>query len=583
MYRFRASCRVAETTNAETHDIVRAPCLFTVARLLAIMFGGLGFTPALLAQSLDTSFNPGANSYISALAVQADGKIVVGGNFTTLGGGGIGTTARNRIGRLNADGSLDTSFNPTADSDVNAVAIQPDGNIVVGGSFTTLGGVRRSKIGRLNADGSIDASFNPGATNNIFALTVQSDGRILVGGYFTMLGGGGTGTIARNRIGRLNADGSVDTSFDPGADSLIHGIAVQVDGKILVGGYFTTLGGGGSGTTVRNHIGRLNSNGSLDTSFNPGANADVGVLVLQADGKILVGGDFTMLGGGGTGITVRTRIGRLNSDGSLDTSFDPVAADNSVATIVVDGGGRILVGGHFTTFASASSTTARSKIGRLNADGSLDLGFNPGANNVVFVLAVQGDGKIVVGGTFTMMGGGGSGTTARNRIGRLNADAVIPAPSVTTHPSNQWTLAGATASFSAAASGSPSPTVQWQRSNDNGSTFNDITGATATTYSFAAGTSDDGAQFRAIFTNSAGSATTNVATLTVTSQVSSLARISLNSDGTEARAFVADSVCALGSFSPQLSADGRYVAFTSTASNLVPNDTNNAPDHSCPN
>ena len=126
----------------------------------------------------------------------------------------------------------------------------------------------------------------------VYALAVQADGKILVGGDFTTLGGGGTGTTTRNRIGRLNPDGTLDTSFDPGANSTVLALAVQADGKILVGGFFTTLGGGGTGTTTRNNIGRLNPDGTLDTSFDPGANGNVNALAVQADGKILVGGQF---------------------------------------------------------------------------------------------------------------------------------------------------------------------------------------------------------------------------------------------------------------------------------------------------
>ena len=135
-------------------------------------------------------------------------------------------------------------------------------------------------------------------TTVVDAVAVQADGKILVGGVFTTLGGGGTGTTPRNRIGRLNADGSLDTSFDPGANGAVDAVAVQADGKILVGGGFTMLGGGGTGTTPRNRIGRLNADGSLDTSFNPGANDSVHAVAVQADGKILVGGGFTTLGGG---------------------------------------------------------------------------------------------------------------------------------------------------------------------------------------------------------------------------------------------------------------------------------------------
>src|SRR6266853_67915 len=120
------------------------------------------------------------------------------------------------------------------------------------------------------------------------------------------------------------AQSAVD-GFDPGADRNVKALAVQPDGKIIVGGTFSTLGGGGTGTSVRNHIGRVNPDGTLDTSFDPGANAEIICLALQADGKILVGGSFTTLGGGGTGRIARNRITRLNPDGTLDTTFDPGA------------------------------------------------------------------------------------------------------------------------------------------------------------------------------------------------------------------------------------------------------------------
>jgi uncharacterized delta-60 repeat protein len=388
--------------------------------------------------SLEVDFNPGANYAVFAVAVQADGKILVGGAFTTLGGGGTGTTTRNKIGRLNADGSLDATFDPGANSTVLAMAVQADGKILIGGAFTTLGGggtgtTSRNYLGRLNADGSLDTSFNPGANSGVYAVAVQADGKILVGGGFTTLGGGGSGTTTRNRIGRLNADGSLDTSFNPGANDYVYAVAVQADGQILVGGYFTTLGGGGTGTTTRNRIGRLNADGSLDTSFNPGANNVVQAVAVEADGQILVGGSFTTLGGGGTGTTFRDYLGRLNADGSLDTSFNP-GANNWVDAMAVQADGKILVGGAFTTLGGGGTgTTTRNRIGRLNADGSLDATFDPGANNPVFAVAVQADGKILVGGYFTTLGGGGTGTAARSCVGRLtNTDAALQSLSVTT-------------------------------------------------------------------------------------------------------------------------------------------------------
>ena len=191
-------------------------------------------------------------------------------------------------------------------------------------------------------------------------------------------------------------------------------------------------------------------------------------------GRVLVGGYFTALGGG-IGTTTRHKIGRFNADGSLDTGFDPGAsADGIVLALAVQADGMILVGGHFTTLGGGGTgTTTRNEIGRLNADGSLDTSFNPGADSSVQALALQVDGKFVVGGHFTLLGGGGTGTTTRNRLGRLLVDPPV-APSVTMHPSNQTVRAGRTTSFSAAASGSPSPTVQWEVSANGGSTWGDV-------------------------------------------------------------------------------------------------------------
>ena len=210
-----------------THPTASKTCRFAIVACAL-----LGLSAAAQAQSVDT-FDPGANGKVEAIAVQADGKILVGGAFSMLGGGGTGTTQRRDIARLNLDGSLDAAFNPGANGTVLALAVQADGKIVVGGSFTSLAGAVRNNLGRLNPDGSLDAAFNPGASGSIFAgevdaVAIQPDGKILVGGEFLALGGG-TGTTPRSRIGRLNADGSVDATFNPGANEAVISLAVQPD------------------------------------------------------------------------------------------------------------------------------------------------------------------------------------------------------------------------------------------------------------------------------------------------------------------------------------------------------------------
>ena len=398
-------------------------------RSLATLLILLTACAAVYSQSARDGFDPGTNGQVFAVAIQPDGKIVVGGNFTSIGGGGNGNSSRSRIARLNLDGTLDTSFDPGANpSPVSALLVQPDGKILVGGDFNFLGGggfgnVPRSKIGRLNPDGSIDTDFNPGANGQITTMLLQPDGKILIGGFFTMVGGGGTGTTARSRIARLNLDGSVDTTFNPGANNTVRAFALQTDGRILVVGDFTNLGGGGNGTVQRRFIGRLNADGGLDTSFDPGANNTTEAVLVQVDGKIVVGGHFTGLGGG-TGTTTRNFIGRVNPDGSVDAGFNP-GADSFVSAFALQSDGGILVGGLFNNLGGGGTgTTPRSHIGRLKPDGSVDPGFDPGSSGLPHVFAIQPDRKIIVGGAFAQLG---DLAFSRANIGRLYPDGSLDA------------------------------------------------------------------------------------------------------------------------------------------------------------
>ena len=116
----------------------------------------------------DLGFNPNANDTVLSIALQSDGKFVIVGAFTTVGG-----VTRNRIARLNVDGTLDTSFNPDSNDTALAIAIQPDGKIIVGGFFTTVGGVTRNSIARLNSDGTVDTSFNPDVNNRVNTIALS--------------------------------------------------------------------------------------------------------------------------------------------------------------------------------------------------------------------------------------------------------------------------------------------------------------------------------------------------------------------------------------------------------------------------
>jgi uncharacterized delta-60 repeat protein len=369
------------TTNAGGYSLVISNVSGSVTSAVA--------TLTILNPAVADSFNAGANNSVYSLAAQQDGKILLGGSFSSLGG-----QTRLSLGRLNADGTLNTNFNLYANGSVNCLVEQADGKIVVGGTFITLS-QSRNYLGRLDAAGGLDMAFNPGANNFVHSLAVQADGKLLVGGAFTSLGG-----QTRNYIGRLNVDGSLDSGFNPGASYNVYSLAVQADGKVLVGGSFTTLAG-----QSRSYLGRLTADGGLDTTFNLGANSAVYSFALQADGKILVGGSFTTLGG-----QTRKYIGRLNADGSLDTSFNP-GANDTVYSLAVQADGRILVGGDFFTLGGKASN----RIGRLNADGSLDTTFSSGTSGSVYAIVVQADGKVLVGGNIGILGG-----QTRNGLGRLS-------------------------------------------------------------------------------------------------------------------------------------------------------------------
>ncbi len=358
---------------------------------------------------LDGTFNPGlgANAIIFSIAYQPDGKVLIGGWFSSYN-----STGRNRIARLNSDGSLDGTFNPGtgADLSISSIAYQPDGKVLIGGTFTSYNGTPRNRIARLNSDGNLDGTFNPGtgANNSISAIAYQPDGKVLIGGWFSSYNG-----TTRNRIARLNSDGSLDDTFNPGtgADDLISSMAYQPDGKVLIGGWFANYNG-----TGRRNIARLNSDGSLDSTFNPGSGADNGIrsIAYQPDGKVLIGGLFADYNGTG-----RKNIARLNSDGSLDGTFNPgTRADGAIYSMAYQPDGKVLIGGWLSSY----NGTARYQIARLNSDGSLDGTFNPimGANDYIKSIAYQPDDKVLIAGNFTTYNG-----MARNRIARLNSDGSL--------------------------------------------------------------------------------------------------------------------------------------------------------------
>ncbi len=346
--------------------------------------------------SLDLSFSTGmgtgAKNSITTSCLQSDGKIIIGGNFGWYNG-----VVRKKLARLNPDGSVDLGFSSGvgADYSVLAVAVQSDGKILVGGSFSSYSGVSRNGLVRLNPDGSTDMDFNPAIPTygTVYTILLQPNGKIFVGGSF-----GST-----NNCMRLNSDGTVDSTFNliNNSNYRVFASVFQPDGKIIIGGNFISFN-----NIARNHLARLNSDGSLDINFNPenSSNFFVTSVALQSDERILVGGATYA----NTGF-----LSRLNSDGSEDSSFNiGFGPNNIVNAILTQPNGKIIIAGVFTRFDTSESAY----IARLNSGGGLDTTFDVGggANNLINTAHLQADGKIIIAGTFTAYD-----ATGRNRIARI--------------------------------------------------------------------------------------------------------------------------------------------------------------------
>lgn len=373
----------------------------------------------------DTAFttNNGtaANSTIYSVAVQSDGKIVIGGAFTTWDGAAVGY-----IVRLNSDGTRDTAFTTNTGTGANGstykVALQSDGKILVVGEFSTWNGTTVNGIVRLNSDGTRDTVFTsntgtavtgltPGFGTGIYAIAIQSDGKIILGGSFTTWNGGSV-----NLAVRLNTDGTKDTTFSTQAVSgNIYCIGIQSSGKIILGGYFATYN-----SVAAQGIVRISSTGIKDSTwsgqFNVGNTVYVLDIFVQSDDSVFAAGYVSAYGAGVQNII------KYNSDGTTNSTFSTnvgLAGNNFIYTIAAQPDGKIILGGGLTTWNGATVNY----IVRLNSDGTRDTAFTTntgttGTNNGPNSITLQSDGKILVGGVFTTWNGATVG-----RIVRIGGDA----------------------------------------------------------------------------------------------------------------------------------------------------------------
>lgn len=307
-------------------------------------------------------------------------------------------------------------FNPNAsDGAVLDVVALSDGSgkYVVTGNFTTIGGQPHNRIARMNADGTIESAFQAGANDSVITAVIQTDGKIIIGGYFTSVTGT-NGTFARQHIARLNADGTVDTSWYPDIDGSVLSLAIEQGDTLLVGGTFNYI----NGPYLVPRLARLNlaNAGGVFLDFTPGFDGLVGKIVTY-EGKILVGGTFTSIGGASL-----PYFARLNANGTADGTFSAPVLDGQVAAIAIDFfTGKIFIGGSFST---ASGWTL-SHIARLNPVGTLDPSFVGSTSGAVSDILWQIDGKIVIGGLIDQVWSQGAGWQPWRRIARLDTNGYL--------------------------------------------------------------------------------------------------------------------------------------------------------------
>ncbi|MEP6483164.1 MAG: hypothetical protein ABJB01_01860 [Rudaea sp.] len=358
----------------------------------------IGSITGARAQSID-AYNPLPNGSPKGLAIQTDGKVIIGGQFQS-----VGATSVSGIARLDADGSVDSTFTtPAVNSEIKAVAIQKDGKILIGGAFDAIGTTPRHYLARLNVDGSLDMGFaDPHLDNTVWSIVVQPDGNVLVAGGFTV-----SGTTSRNRVARFTSAGILDSSFaDPQiCNSEARNVALQSNGEVVVEGFFAYVGNCSSPTPHEQfYLARFSTAGVLDSSFpvDP-PNSPLSALVIGPDDAIYVNGGFSVTAGG------LRLVSKLSANGTFIPSYANLANDGATNSFALQPDGKLVLGGDFQTIA----TQSRHGLARLNADGTLDTGFadlhvsltgaNP--NGSVFALAAQTDGKVIATGNFSLVNG----------------------------------------------------------------------------------------------------------------------------------------------------------------------------------
>lgn len=354
-------------------------------RFLASYEGGTGndFVLRLIEPGVvKPEFSADVGGTVWAVNIQPDGKILIGGEFVTVGG-----VACRRIARLNVDGSLDRSFQAGVNHAIEGIAILPDGRILISGGFVEVNGTPQSGIARLLPDGRLDETFVGNAGPFVHRVLVLKSGKILIGGNISTVGG----TAVKN-LARLNEDGSLDPAFScnvegtgsSGSLGLVYAMVENDDGSVIFGGNFAKVNGSSSAS-----LAKVNSVGQM-TPDSFSVVGGVSSLLVQPDGKLLVGGSFLNLGG-------PRRFARVMPNGLSDPAFYyGFEANDTVTSVALQSDGKIIISGLFTQINGRPA----GRIARLHANGILDDTFKGGASGPIYTAPIGRDGSIYAGGAF---------------------------------------------------------------------------------------------------------------------------------------------------------------------------------------
>jgi uncharacterized delta-60 repeat protein len=488
-------------------------------------YGSVTSSPAILSViPLDFTFNGtgkatadmGTNEYSRAMVIQPDGKIVLAGYAS-------GANNDVALARFNANGTLDTTFNGTGkikadyggDEVIYGAAIQTDGKIIISGYYNNDFMVLRYATNAFSdtsfgGTGKITTDFSGGSDVGR-QVAVQSDGKIVV------VGSANNGANYDFALARYTTNGVLDTAFNGtgkvttpigSGDDQAYSLKVQSDGKIVVAGRSH------NGSNYDFALARYTTNGVLDTTFNGTGKVTTGVgntddiaqsVALQSDGKIVVAGGVY------NGSNWDIGLVRYTTNGILDTTFNTAGkvvttignSDDFGYSVAVQTDGKIVVAGD-----SYNGNNFDFAVARYNSDGSLDTSFGGAGTLSIpigssddhsYSVALQSDGKIVVSGDYF------NGTNEDFALLRLS----FP-PTIGTQPTNQTAVAGYNATFGVTASGPAPLAYQWLLNGTN------IFSGTNSSLTISNATFANAGNYTVIVTNSSGSVTSSVATLTVT-------------------------------------------------------------------